>query len=99
MILKSLFESDVVLEDVEIYIINNHSEINIQDDYLSKVKVITNYLRPTESTAFIARDWNSAIIHGFVNLNNPQCDAVITIQNDTILKIVSYKRVSTNFIL
>lgn len=86
MILKSLFESDVVLEDVEIYIINNHPEINIQDDYLSKVKVLTNYLRPTESIAFIARDWNSAIIHGFVNLNNPQCDAVITIQNDTILK-------------
>ena len=86
MILESLFESDVVLEDVGIYIINNHPEINIQDDYLSKVKVITNYLRPTESIAFIARDWNSAIIHGFVNLNNPQCDAVITIQNDTILK-------------
>ena len=39
MILKSLFESDVVLEDVEIYIINNHPEINIQDDYLSKVRI------------------------------------------------------------
>lgn len=86
MILKSLFESDIVLEDVDIYILNNHPEINIQDDYLSKVKVITNFLRPVESIAYIPRDWNSAIIHGFVDLLNPKCDAVITIQNDTILK-------------
>lgn len=86
MILKSLFESDVILKDVDIYIINNHPEINIQDDYLSKVKVITNYLRPPESIAYITRDWNAAIIHGFVDLSKPKCDAVITIQNDTILK-------------
>ena len=86
MILKSLFDSDVDLTNVDVYILNNHPEINIQDDYLNKVKVITNHLRPTRSTAYIARDWNAAIIHGFEDLKNPKCKAVITIQNDTILK-------------
>lgn len=87
MILKSLFESDVDLENVEIFILNNHPEININEKYNKyKITVITNFLRPTTSTAYIPRDWNSAIIHGFQDLLNPKCDAVITIQNDTVLK-------------
>jgi hypothetical protein len=87
MILKSLFESDVDLENVEIFILNNHPKININEEYNKyKITVITNFLRPTISTAYIPRDWNSAIIHGFQDLLNPKCDAVITIQNDTVLK-------------
>jgi hypothetical protein len=46
------------------------------------VKVLHNILRPDFSTGHLARNWNEAIINGFKDLNNPDCDILITNQND-----------------
>jgi hypothetical protein len=32
----------------------------------------------------LARNWNQALINGFKNLNEPDCDVVITCQDDTL---------------
>ena len=80
--LKTLFESDFPFENNEIFIINNHSSIYIEPDYRDKIKILNNDLRPDFSTGHLARNWNQAIINGFRNLNNPDCDLVIACQND-----------------
>lgn len=80
--LKTLFDSDFPLENNEIYIINNHSNIYVEEKYRNKIKILNNDLRPDFSTGHLARNWNQAIINGFQNLNNPDCDLVIACQND-----------------
>lgn len=80
--LKTLFESDFPLSN-EVYIINNHSNLYIEPQYINKVKILNNDLRPDFSTGHLARTWNQAIINGFVSLNEPDCDLVIACQNDT----------------
>jgi len=81
--LKSLFESDFPLQGNEIFIINNHSNIHVEPQYTNKIKILNNDLRPDFSTGHLARNWNQAIINGFKNLNDPDCDLVIACQNDT----------------
>jgi hypothetical protein len=81
--LKTLFESDFPLDNNEVYIINNHSNIHIEPQYVDKIKILNNDLRPDFSTGHLARNWNQAIINGFKNLNEPDCDLVIACQNDT----------------
>ena len=39
-------------------------------------------MRPDFSTGHLSRNWNQAIIHGFKNLQNPDCDILIHSQND-----------------
>lgn len=82
--LKSLFESDLPISNSEIYVINNHSNILIQPDYIEKVNILNNSLRPDFSTGHLSRNWNQAIINGFKSLSEPDCDLVIACQNDTI---------------
>lgn len=81
--LKTLFESDFPFDNSEIYVINNHSNIYIEPQYKDKIKILNNDLRPDFSTGHLSRNWNQAIINGFQNLNNPDCDIVIACQNDT----------------
>ena len=81
--LKTLFESDFPFDNSEIYVINNHSNIYIEPQYKDKIKILNNDLRPDFSTGHLARNWNQAIINGFKNLNEPDCDLVIACQNDT----------------
>jgi hypothetical protein len=81
--LKTLFESDFPLDNNEVYIINNHSNIHIEPQYVDKIKILNNDLRPDFSTGHLARNWNQAIINGFKKLNEPDCDLVIACQNDT----------------
>ena len=81
--LKTLFESDFPIDNSEIYIINNHSNIYIEPQYKDKIKILNNDLRPDFSTGHLSRNWNQAIINGFKNLNEPDCDLVIACQNDT----------------
>jgi len=83
--LKSLFNSDLTAGHLEVYIIDNHSNIHIRSEYKSKVITIANNLRPNFSTGHLARSWNQCIINGFENLVNPKCDAVVACQADTIL--------------
>jgi hypothetical protein len=82
-ILKSLHESDYDRNNVEIFVIDNHSNVHINDEYSSFVKVLANNLRPDFSTGHLARNHNQAIINGFESLTNPKCDVVVSCQNDT----------------
>lgn len=86
--LESIFNnlSDYELSILDVYVINNHSNFNINEKFKNKVNVIHNSGRPDFSTGHLARSWNQCIIHGFVDLNNPSADIVATCQNDTIFK-------------
>jgi hypothetical protein len=69
--------------NLEVFIINNHSNFSIREEFQNKVTVLHNTLRPDFSTGHLARSWNQALLNGFQNLNNPFCDIVITSQDDT----------------
>lgn len=86
--LDSIFSklSKEELSVLEIYIINNHSNLEINKEYLNNITILNNDLRPDFSTGHLSRNWNQAIINGFKNLKNPDCDIVITNQDDTIFK-------------
>ena len=83
--LKSVFESDYADNECEINIINNHSEIRIDEQYIKRVNILNNNLQADFSTGHMSRNWNQALILGFENLNNPKSDLVITLQDDVIL--------------
>lgn len=74
------------LSKLELFVINNHSEFRIDESFKDKVTVLHNMTRPDFSTGHLSRDWNAAIINGFKDLNNPDCDIVITNQDDTEFK-------------
>ena len=82
--LQSLFESNFDSFSVEINIIDNHSNAVIEDKFVNNVNLINNNLRPDFSTGHLSRNWNQCIINGFKNLQNPDCEAVIALQNDTL---------------
>lgn len=83
--LKSLFEGwDLASFDLEVNIINNHTNFELDFDYLGKVRVWHNRLRSDSSLGHLARNWNQALIHGFGSLNNPRADVVITSQDDVL---------------
>tara|TARA_Y100000593_G_scaffold93978_1_gene190929 strand:+ start:549 stop:1403 length:855 start_codon:yes stop_codon:yes gene_type:complete len=82
--LKSLFASDLLGINMEINIINNHSNFNLNEEYKDRVKVLHNVLRPDFSTGHLSRNWNQAIINGFKDLNNPDCDILIHCQDDLL---------------
>ena len=84
--IQSLLESDLVNYNYEINVINNHSEFSLNSEFEGKVKVLHNVLRPDFSTGHLARNWNQAIINGFKDLNNPDCDILVTSQDDTLFK-------------
>ena len=73
------------IPNTEVNIINNHSEFEINEEYLNKVNVIHNNARPDWDTGNLARNWNQALVHGFKDLNNPDCKIVTTMQNDIVL--------------
>ena len=66
-------------------VINNHSEFFIEEQFVDKVNIIHNNARPDWDTGNLARNWNQALIHGFKDLNNPDCKIVTTMQNDIVL--------------
>jgi hypothetical protein len=84
--LKSLFESDVTKHDFQIYIINNHTDIQVPNIYLyrAELQVLNNVLRPDWSSGHLSRNWNQALINGFKSLTNPDCDVVVCSQDDSI---------------
>ena len=88
--LYSIFNnlSTVELDYLDLYVINNHSNLQIQSEYLDKITILNNDLRPDFSTGHLSRNWNQAIINGFQNLNEPDCDIVITNQDDTRFKSI-----------
>lgn len=82
--LKSLFESDLNTVNCEIFIINNHSNFSMNKKFEGKVTILHNVLRPDNSTGYLTRNWNQALILGFGNLNTPLCDIVVAVQDDTL---------------
>ena len=85
-LLESLFSSDLVEHDYSIEIINNHSNFELRDEFLGKVDVIHNRVRPDFSTGHMAKDYNSILVRGFENLDAPAHDIVILIQEDNVVK-------------
>lgn len=69
-------------DEYQCFIINNHSNFSIDDKFKNYTIVLDNNLRPDFSTGHLSRNWNQAIVNGFVDLNNPDCDILITNQND-----------------
>ena len=67
-----------------INILNNHSNFVISERYVPHVNVIHNRGTPDFATAMLGRMWNMALIHGFKDLNNPDADLVVTVQDDTV---------------
>lgn len=82
--LQGLWDSNFRNYNHEITIINNHSGLYVDDCFKNGLKIINNSLRPDFSTGHLARNWNQAIINGFCDLNSPDCDTLITCQDDTI---------------
>ena len=67
--LTSLFKSDLNAIDYEVFIINNHSNFSIDEQFEKNVAILHNVLRPDNSTGYLTRNWNQALILGFGNLN------------------------------
>lgn len=83
--LTSLFDTwDSSLVDLQVNIINNHSNFSLNSYFINKVHVWHNILRPDNSLGHLSRNYNQALMHGFVDLNNPAHDYVITSQDDEI---------------
>lgn len=85
--LVSLFEGFPYLRDgidIHVNVINNHTKFAINPLYEPHVNVIHNVAQPDFATAMLARMWNTAIIHGFKDLKNPDADIVVTAQDDTL---------------
>lgn len=81
-----LFKSD--FNDVcngEIFVLSNHTSTQIEDRHKDRVKVIRNEGRPDWSNGNLSESWNQAIIHGFKDLSKPDCDYVVTLQNDALV--------------
>lgn len=80
-----LYQSDLVNYNHEIFVINNYGFVNGFPEYPS-VSFLNNVTRPDFSNGHLARNWNQGLINGFRDLNNPDCDLVILMQNDTFVK-------------
>jgi hypothetical protein len=81
--LATLFASDLMQYEYEINIINNHSEFSLPEEFIGRVNVLHNSLRADFSKGHLARNWNQAIINGFRDLKNPDCDILVHCQDDT----------------
>lgn len=75
-------------------IINNYGELNCED---SRVIILNNVLRPDFSTGHLARNWNQALINGFKDLNNPDCDVIVCVQIDALFTDKWYSTVKDIF--
>jgi len=84
--LTSIFNSDITKHDFEVNIINNHTDIRLPEQFMGKVNILHNTLRPDWSSGHLSRNWNQALINGFGSLTNPLCDVVVSSQDDSIFK-------------
>lgn len=83
--LQTLYDNmgDSTGHQIEVNVINNHSSFYL-DPKFDKVNVLHNVLRPDWSTGHLARSWNQAFLLGFRSLSQPDCDLLITIQDDMV---------------
>ncbi len=84
--LKKLFNSDFKdLDNTEVNIINNHTEFYLKEEFKDKVNVLHNVLRPDWSNGNVSENYNQAFINGIIDLNNPDTEVLVTIQNDAVV--------------
>lgn len=81
--------SDAINYDYSIYVINNYSKLENFDDVI----VLDNILRPDFSCGHLSRSWNQSIINGFKDLENPDCDLLILMQNDVFVKADAFSKI------
>src|SRR5262245_44845381 len=67
--------------DRHVVVISNHSLDGVWPR--ERLTFLRNHARPDFSTGHLARDWNQALIQGFVDLAKPDADLVIACQNDS----------------
>lgn len=92
--LRSLYDnSGTVGMDLSVIVINNHTNYNLAPEFQSRVRTLHNNLRSDNSLGHLARNWNQALVNGFGNLDSPQCDILITSQDDVIWQPNWYKKV------
>ena len=91
--LVSLFNTDINEYNVEVYIVNNHSEIFIDDEFKSRVKVLHNTFRPDSSTGHLSRNYNEIFLHGFKDLSNPDCDLLMHSHDDNTFDSMFFKKI------
>lgn len=77
-------------KDGRVTIINNHSEYVHPDGM--PINVIHNEARPDWSTGHLARSWNQCILRGFKSLLEPDCDILVTAQDDTVFLPDSFSK-------
>jgi hypothetical protein len=84
--LQKLFESDFSdVPNTEVNIINNHSDFYLRPEFANKVNVLHNVLRPDWSNGNVSENYNQAFINGIVNLNKPDTEILVTLQNDAVV--------------
>lgn len=83
--LARLYSSDLLSYDYSVHIVNNYSKLIGFNDYLN-LEILDNVLRPDFSNGHLSRNWNQSLMHGFRDLNNPDADLVVLMQNDTFVK-------------
>tara|TARA_B100001939_G_scaffold84718_1_gene72382 strand:+ start:2150 stop:3022 length:873 start_codon:yes stop_codon:yes gene_type:complete len=84
--LDCLFDTDFTeVCDGEVYVISNHTSTVIEDRHKDKITLIKNEGRPDWSNGNLSESWNQAIVHGFKDLSKPECDFVVTLQNDALV--------------
>ena len=74
------------IDKVEINVINNHTNFKLKNSNL-KINVIHNATRPDFSSGHLSRTWNQCLVNGFRSLKNPDCDILITAQDDTYFDV------------
>lgn len=82
--IRTCIDGQIDKVSLEINVINNHSNFHLAEDLSKHIKVFHNTLRPDFSTGHLSRNWNQAIINGFKNIREPDCDILITCQDDAI---------------
>jgi len=80
--LTSLFAGDLTQHELEVFIVNNHTNFHLHDEFVGRVTVLHNVMQPDFGTGHTARNWNQSLMLGFKDLDNPDCDLVILAQDD-----------------
>jgi len=99
--LLSLFNTDIDEFDVEVFVVNNHSDFKMgafesKNGDARKITVLHNTFRPDFSCGHLARNYNEILIHGFKHLDDNVCDIVVHSHDDNgfdeklFSKLVSY---------
>jgi hypothetical protein len=70
--------------EISVNVINNHSNYVLHAHHWGQVKTWHNNLRSDHSLGHLSRNWNQALQLGFGDLQNPQADVVICVQDDVI---------------